>query len=219
LYSPLAAYWKLDEPSGATAFGDASGNGNTGSCPAGACPATALLGKVGTAASFDGTNDQIIIPDSPSLRTRQFTIALWVNPRQVKSDYQPLIAKEDSSGKNRNYWLSMQGSSTRIHYAVWASDCVTSIAGDSISQLTMNNWTHVVLTFDGSRESIYINGTLEGFVATPASLCQAAVPIKIGKETSAFQPFNGSLDDIRIYSAALDATSVRNLYLNSLAGH
>ena len=219
LYSPIAAYWKLDEPSGATAFADASGNGNTGSCSAGACPAMGLLGKEGTAGSFDGANDQITIPDSPSLRPRQFTIALWVNPRQVKSDYQPLLAKEDSSGNFRNYWLSLQPTSTRIHFAVWAADCATKFAGDSISQLGLNTWTHVALTYDGSKASIYINGTLEASVSASASLCQAAVPVKLGKETSAFQPFNGSLDDVRIYSQAMNATSVMNVYLNSLAGH
>ena len=41
---------------------------------------------------------------------------------------------------------------------------------------------------------------------------QAAVPVNIGMETSAFLPFKGMLDDVRIYSQALSALGVSNLY-------
>jgi len=220
LYSPLVAHWKLDEPSGATSFADSSGNGNTGTCSVGACPAMGFLGKVGTGASFNGTTSQVTIPDSPSLHLSQFTIALWVNPRQIKSsDYQPLIVKEDSAGNNRTYWLSISPGSTHVHFAVWASDCATKYTGDSIASLALNAWTHVALTYDGSIERLYINGALDHAIAfATASLCQAAVPVKLGKETSAFQPFNGVLDDIQIYSQALSAPNVMNLYLNGLSG-
>ena len=220
LYNPLAAYWKLNEPSGATSFADSSGNGNTGTCVVGACPGMGFLGKVGTAASFNGTASQITIPDSASLRLNQFTIAFWVNPRQsAGSNYQPLVAKEDSAGNNRNYWLSIDPGSTHVHFAVWASDCATKLAGDSAAQLALNTWIHVALTYDGSYERLYINGSLDTSVAASAtSLCQAAVPLKLGKETSAFQPFNGMLEEVQIYSQALSATSVMSLYLNSLSG-
>ena len=125
-YYPLAADWKLDEPSGATSFADASGNGNSGSCGS-ACPTLGAAGKVGTAASFNGSS-QMIVPDSPSLRLNQFTIALWVFPTQVKSDYQLLVAKEDSSGANRNYGLYIVPNSLQVRYAVWAGDCATKLA-------------------------------------------------------------------------------------------
>jgi hypothetical protein len=217
LLNPLAAYWKLDEPSGATSFADSSGNGNTGTCPTGGCPAMGFVGKVGTAASFDGVSSQIVIPDAPSLHVSQFTVALWVNPRQTKADYQPLIAKEDTLGNNRNYWISLSpGTTARVHFAVWASDCATKFAGDSNAQLTLNSWTYVVLTFNGASVSLYINGTLDNSVTvSAASLCQAGMPIKLGKETSAFQPFNGLLDDVRIYSQALTTAGVMNLYLSA----
>ncbi|MBZ5591942.1 MAG: hypothetical protein LAP39_06880, partial [Acidobacteriia bacterium] len=90
----LQGGWKLDEPSRATSFADASGNGNTGTCSSGACPTMGVAGKQGTAASFNGTNNQIIVPDSPSLRLNQFTIALWVFPKQIKNNTQPLVVKE-----------------------------------------------------------------------------------------------------------------------------
>jgi hypothetical protein len=217
LYQPLAASWKLDEPFGATSFADATGYGNIGSCSGGSCPTLGVPGKTGTAASFNGANSQITVPDSPSLRLNQFTIALWVYPSRVKGDYQPLLAKEDSSGANRNYGLYIVPNTLQVRYAVWANDCTTRFAANSVGQLALNSWNLVVFTFDGTTESLYINGVLDSSNPAPAaSLCQAAVPVKIGREASVFQPFYGNLDDIQIYSQALSAASVSNLY-NSLA--
>jgi len=56
-------------------------------------------GKVGTAASFNGINNQIIVPDSASQRLNRLTIALWVYPRRQETDFQPLVVKEDSSSE------------------------------------------------------------------------------------------------------------------------
>ena len=170
-------------------------------------------GKVGTAASFNGVNSQITAPDSPSLRLNQFTIALWVYPTQVKTDFQPLVVKEDSAGNNRNYGLFIVPNSMQIRYAVWAGDCATRFAANSTGQLALNTWNHVVFTYDGAVEKLYLNGVLDSSnAASAASLCQAAVPVKLGMETSAFLPFNGILDEVQIYSQALSASGVQSLY-------
>jgi hypothetical protein len=209
--SPPTAYWKLDEPSGATSFADASGNGHTGACGP-SCPILGISGKVGKAASFNGVN-QIVIPDSSSLRLNQFTIALWVYPTQTKTDFQPLIVKEDSAGNNRNYGLFIEPNSMQIRYAVWGSDCATKFAASGVGQLALNTWNHIVFTYDASVEKLYLNGVLDSSNAAAAgSLCQAAVPVKLGMESSAFQPFSGMLDDVHIYNQALSTAAVSNLY-------
>ncbi|MFI5107136.1 MAG: LamG domain-containing protein, partial [Terriglobales bacterium] len=213
--NPLAADWKLNESSGATSFADASANGNSGSCGS-SCPTLGTAGRVGTAASFNGSS-QIIVPDSPSLRLNQFTIALWVFPTQVKSDYQLLVAKEDSSAANRNYALYVVPNSLQLRYSVWAGDCATKLGANSIGQMTLNTWNYIVFTYDGVTADLYLNGVLDSAsAASLAGLCQAAVPVKIGMETSAFLPFSGTLDDIQIYPQALTAAQVASIY-NPLA--
>jgi hypothetical protein len=209
--NPPVADWKLDEPSGATAFADASANGNSGSC-GGACPTLGAAGKVGTAASFNG-NSQMIVPDSPSLRLNQFTIALWVFPTQVKSGYQVLVAKEDSSANYRNYGLYIVPNSLYFRYSVWAADCATKLGATSSGQMSLNTWNHIVFTYDGVTAELYLNGVLDSATAALAGgLCQAAVPVKIGMETSALLPFSGILDDIQIYIKALTAAEVATLF-------
>ena len=209
--SSLAGYWKLDESVGATSFVDSSGHGNTGTCSGSGCPTMGVAGKVGTAASFNG--NQILIPDSSSLRLNQFTVALWVFPTQVKSNYQPLVVKEDSAGNNRNYGVFLAPNTLEVRYAVWASDCATKFAANSVGQLTLGVWNHIAFTYDGNTEKLYLNGVLDNSNAAPtSSLCQAAVPVKLGMETSAFLPFSGILDEVHIYSNALGAAAVGGLY-------
>ena len=170
-----------------------------------------VAGKVGTAASFNG--NQILIPDSSSLRLNQFTVALWVFPTQVKSNYQPLVVKEDSAGNNRNYGVFLAPNTLEVRYAVWASDCATKFAANSVGQLTLGVWNHIAFTYDGNTEKLYLNGVLDSSNAAPtSSLCQAAVPVKLGMETSAFLPFSGILDEVHIYSNALGAAAVGGLY-------
>ncbi|MBZ5595383.1 MAG: LamG domain-containing protein, partial [Acidobacteriia bacterium] len=124
-----------------------------------------------------------------------------------------LVVKEDSTGNARNYALVIPANTMQVRYAVWAGDCTTKFAANSVGQLALNAWNHVVFTYDGSTESVYINGIRDSSIAAPTtSLCQAAVPVKIGKETSAFLPFNGVLDNIVIYNQALSAADVRSLY-------
>lgn len=199
-------------------FADASGNGNTGTCGS-ACPIMGVAGKVGTAASFNGSSRvsvraSIVVQDSPALRLNQFTIALWVYPTQVKSGFQLLVSKEDSYGTTRNYGLFIVPNTLQVRYVAWAADCVTRLGANSSGQMVLGAWNYIVFTYDGTTEELYLNGVPDSAMAAPAAggLCQAAVPLKIAMETSALLPFTGTLDDIRIYSQALTSAEVASLF-------
>jgi len=72
-----------------------------------------------------------------------------------------------------------------------------------------NRQIHAGSKYDGSVEKLYLNGVLDSSNAASAgSLCQAAVPVKLGMETSAFLPFTGVLDEVEIYNQALTAEVV-----------
>ena len=157
---PLEAEWQLNEASGATSFSDASGDGNAGTCSSGSCPAMGVAGKTGTAASFNGSS-RITIPDSPSLRLNQLTVALWVYPTQVMSDYQVLVAKADSSGANRNYGVYIVPNSLQVRVFGLGWRLRNKIGGQQHRPARLNTWNHVVFTYDGAAERLYINGVLD----------------------------------------------------------
>lgn len=79
-----------------------------------------------------------------------------------------------------------------------------------------NNWNHFVFIKNGSKRYIYINGHLAGENANASTPSQVSTGFFIGDsqitETSTSKnPFNGKLNDFRIYDHALSAKEVKEL--------
>ncbi len=207
LGSGAVGYWPLDEGEGTTA-GDSSGNGNSGRIYG----ATWVDGKFGKALSFDGVDDYVEIPDSESLDLTSFTVEVWVYPREIKSDYQPLIVKGE---QERNYGLLIRPDEMRIHFSFKRTDG-TWAASDSVGSLTLNAWNHVAMTYDGSKLRLYLNGQLDREVAESGTPMQSGAPVRIGKGISMFTPFKGMIDEVRIYNRALSTSEIEEYYENCI---
>jgi hypothetical protein len=69
-------------------------------------------------------------------------------------------------------------------------------------------WNHVVVTYTNKQPRIYLNGNL---VRTGLTSGQTNVWISdsVCSDTSSYGFFNGSVDEVRLYAAALSATEVR----------
>ncbi len=92
LPSGLVLALGFNEGAGTTAA-DISGNSNNGTL-SGATWSTS--GKFGNALSFNGTNNQVIIPDRPSLDlTTGMTLEAWVRPSSVVNAWRDIIYKAD----------------------------------------------------------------------------------------------------------------------------
>ena len=88
----------------------------------------------------------------------------------------------------------------------------------STTEPVPGNWYHVLVTFDGDSQDMYVNGVLEassGGVGMRTSI----YPMHIGCRRSAGGDpsnfFNGSVDDIRVFSNKFSAEGVLELYANS----
>ena len=79
----------------------------------------------------------------------------------------------------------------------------------------LNRWYHVVGTADGVEVRIYIDGVAQG-TATPYTgvIDKDTEPVWIGTDSTGgiHGPFNGSIDDVRVYNRALSATEITQLY-------
>jgi hypothetical protein len=66
-----------------------------------------------------------------------------------------------------------------------------------------------MLTYDGTTLALYVNGTLDSSEVAKSGVCQTTEPLHVGHvSNSDFAPFNGSLDDVRIYPRAISADEV-----------
>jgi len=142
-----------------------------------------------------------------------FSVGLWIKPSVKKNDWQPLIAKENNNGGQRTFGLYIAPGSMQVHYSIFGSN-YTNYAKTSDGSLNENQWNHVMMTFDGTKAYLYLNGSLTNSdgVAPATMPCDANTPIKIGNEVSAFSPFIGSLDKVTIHNIAFRADEVRDLY-------
>jgi hypothetical protein len=70
-------------------------------------------------------------------------------------------------------------------------------------------WQHICTVFDGTGPDgkLYVNGLLQDQTVWPA-LLSANATINIGIDSNEENPFNGALDDMRLYNYALTAAEV-----------
>ena len=203
----LISHWKFDEASGNIAIDSA--DGNTG---------TLVNGPVRTAGLFGGAllfkgeagyvKDYVNVPDSRSLAlTNRFTISLWFKPsRRIDES----SGRHDLFQKYASYWLSLNklGEDGKLVFAL-------NYTGPSVrsqrNSWNSNEWYHAAATLDGTNMNLYVNGVLEGSIATTDVPLNNFFPVQIGGDTENITYFPGCMDDVRLYGCALPAAEIASL--------
>ena len=208
----LAGYWSFDgsDISGTTVT-DLSGNGNDGTING----ATPTVGKLGQGLSFNGTSDYVNLSSNPiSNFTNANTVCAWAltsdNTYWINSYDQTIVNfYQDSSnyvrfGSSQN---TVPAGTLLINYRYNN----TTVQLKSPNSLFANNtWNYVCYTWDGSNLALYANGTVlpytttGGYSATPGN--------RIGTRGTSEGLWKGIVDDVRIYSRALTAGEIQDLY-------
>ncbi len=205
----LVAAYSFNEGAGTTVT-DVSGNGNNGTIT-GATWTTS--GKFGNALVFNGTNAQVTIPSSTSLRlTTGMTLEAWVYPTSVPAGWRSVI------DKNVDGYYLMGSTSVANQIAVggtWTSGNQNTV-GPSV--LAVNTWTHLAATFDGATVRLYVNGTLLASQAQTNALAPTTGTLQIGGDSYPGEFFAGNIDEVRIYNRALNATEIQADIVTPIGG-
>ncbi|QKG53346.1 LamG-like jellyroll fold domain-containing protein [Hymenobacter sp. BRD67] len=159
----------------------------------------------GNALAFDGNDDYVAVATQPALDNLglgSFTLEAWVYGTN-------LSAVNSIIRKSGDYNLVLL-SGGLLYAEVWSGGMSnpTRSYATATAAITQNHWTHVGATWDGTTLKLYVNGV--AVAATPGSLAIAtAEPLQIGRSAAYNQAFNGRLDEVRIYNAALTAAQVQ----------
>jgi PKD repeat protein len=206
--SPLA-YWRLGEASGATAA-DASGNGRVGSYlntpTLGA--SGALASDTNTAVGFNGSNEYVNVPYQAALNPAQVTVEAWAYPTGGQGTYRSIVTSRDYAPGNARGFILYASSANTWQFWLGNGDW-TVVYGPPI---VLNQWTHLVGTYDGTTARLYVNGVLGAF-STTTYLQNAVRPLRIASgatdKTSPQYYLPGRVDEVAVYGSALSAGRVQ----------
>jgi hypothetical protein len=217
---PLAGLWHLDEDVGVIAT-DSSDNGNVGTLLNGAFFTTpAKFGE--HAVSFDGTDDfvRILKFNYLVLEPEQLTVELWVKSAAPGS-YAYLVAKGSQGCSAPSYTFNKVGGGGGLFFDVW-NGSVLFRSPETPPSVFDGNWHHVAGTFDGTYVRIYMDGVQVGtgtsVTGTPGFAIKYDLPTTTdllfgnydagGTCPSYNFHYSGLLDEVRIWSRALEANEV-----------
>ncbi|MBI1908576.1 MAG: LamG domain-containing protein [Deltaproteobacteria bacterium] len=226
----LVGWWKFDEGTGYLAK-DSSGNGNDGTLMPQTTESPGRLAN-GVSGEFlhfdgegDGSQDYVLIGDKPTLEgMTQLTVEAWVRTNHPNQKNTAVISKDWSN--NGSYVLRMNPSEANasdgmINFRTETdTGDVTERNADTESGQAINDgaWHHVVGTYDGATQKIFIDGILQSYVAQTGiidtgdyDLCFATTCYTNGDGSRGFYRFFiGDLDEVAIYNRALTTAEVRN---------
>lgn len=202
-----AGYWRLGEPSGATAV-DETANGNDGAYQNTPTLGVtgALTGDADTAVTFNGSDEFVTVTDDAALDLgNTFTLEAWIK-RAANGTFQAIIQK--GSGAYILYF----DSDNKVYVA---RDNVQNLAR-STGTITDTSWHHIVATKTGSTTKMYVDGADVTDAIADSTLVDTADALHIGA-AAAVGRFNGSLDEVAVYPTALSAARVTAHYDAALA--
>ncbi len=197
----LVAAYSFDEGTGTT-VADRSGHNNNGTLNN---VAWSQAGVFGSAGSFNGTSTSFVtVPDSNSLDlTNGMTVEAWVRPNAL-SGWSTVAFKEQPG--NYAYGLyANTGTSRPSANAVTVSD--NDLRGTS--QIPLNTWTHLAMTYDGTVLALYVNGSQVATMLTNGPIVTSSGALKIGANGIWGEPFSGLIDEVRVYNQPLTGAQIR----------
>ncbi|MDJ0662844.1 MAG: Calx-beta domain-containing protein, partial [Crocosphaera sp.] len=171
--------------------------------------------------SFDGIDDYVEIPHDESLSLTTFTVEAWVNPSQIKNQWQAIIAKLANNGWEINYGLWIPPNEMRIGFGFIENNSSIEHGFYSQKSLILNEWNHISVTYDGASLKLYLNGELDESVDLVAVPYQNNYVVKIAKGRAGASDglFAGQIDEVRIWNIARTAEEIQANYAQELTGN
>ncbi|MFO8078029.1 MAG: LamG-like jellyroll fold domain-containing protein [Thermoplasmatota archaeon] len=212
----LVSSWEFNEDAGSIAYDSSDGNDGT------IHGATWTTGVSGTALFFDnqaGQDEYVSIPDDDNLDlTTEGSVEAWIKINSYQ-DYAGIVHKGNQNDfSDEAYTLQFWDNGRTILFG-GNDDSGDSITIESSEELNLDQWYHIVGTWDASSIKLYINGDLEvdetfsidAIRNTDGSL-QIGAQLTENYSGHGYFGFDGIIDQVALYNTALTADEIVNHY-------
>jgi hypothetical protein len=172
-----------------------------------------IAADTNTAAEFDGASACLFAPFHPALSVpAPFSIEGWFRPGSTSA---ACICSCGSFGARRSGWAlyydPFHGWNFRLHTQNSPAPSL-SIEGGNCS---VGAWHHVAAVYNGTNGWLYVDGSLAaGPTAVNDFTPNQNGAFTIGTRSDNGFPFNGSADEVVLYTNALSASGIQSHYEN-----
>jgi hypothetical protein len=205
--------------SGSTTWRDLSGNNNSGSLINGPTFSSANGGSI----VFDGVDDYVNCGSGSliNITGSELTLNAWVYRTALNSNggnYRRIIEKAATyPALQYSFVTTPTGYSAgegRLLLDLYINSTIpTSAVGTT--QLQLNTWYYVTATYDGSFRRLYVNGILDGQLATTGSITSTISNLVIGDYLpgpGTTYAWAGRISNTSVHNRALSASEVAQNY-------
>jgi hypothetical protein len=199
------AWWRLGETSGTTALNQISG-GPSGTYVGGTTLNQASLvatDPANRAVAFNGSTGRVGVATSSALDLRaNFSLETWIKPASLPSSgsFRSVLTKPEA--------YSLQFNGPRLEFTIMQNGTRRRLQTPT-GAIVAGGTYHVVATYDGATQRLYLNGTQVASAALTGNATVNANALAIGAWGSLGEYFAGTIDEPAIYSTVLSAARVR----------
>lgn len=200
-------YWGGDKGQGSVAY-DITHNSNHGSLEGGTSWTADSV--AGGALAFDGDDDYVDCGTASSLNiTTQLSIEVWVKRQGIGAGTGTMDGIVTKGGYNKGYQINFNETNEKVYFYLYTSTGYTAIIGNVIP---LNEFQHIVATYDGSFMKLYQNGVETASISKAGAIVNFSKNFYIGK--SSWDCFNGIIDKVRVYNGVLSEQKIGEHYNN-----
>jgi hypothetical protein len=207
-----AGWWRLGETSGTSAANQAGGGAGT---YAGGYalnqPSLLATDMVDRAVAFNGSTARVSVPNASALQLRTLSLEAWIKPTSlpVSGAFRSVMTKAES--------YSLQFNGPRLEFTIIQSGTRRRLQTPS-GVIVAGGTYHVVGTFDGTTQRLYVNGAQVASAALSGSASVTSNPLVIGSWDGASEFFAGTIDEPAVYGGVLSAAQVAAHYRAGTTG-
>jgi hypothetical protein len=165
------------------------------------------------ALDFDGSNDYINTNiDISHTVYPEFTFEAWVYPTRVGYGSRQAIFSHDNCCYDRGVIIESGTSSwgVAVGGALW-------IAGS----VDVNQWQHIAVVYDevSKTAKFYKNGVESVYSGGPTNFSASSNPMWLGRNPGYNEPFQGAMDDVRIWNTVRNQSNISTEMNSCLVGN
>ena len=202
----LIAHWKMNSGSGTTAL-DSTPNNNDATVNG----ASWTSGFEAGGLAFDGDNDFVTAGTGPSLSGQtNLTLTAWV---KTSASSDQVIIQQRDGGFNGQYQLKVNANGT-VGFFLYGNNAY-QFNFSTTTTVNDGQWHFISAIRSGENGAIYLDGNPSPAASANGIIrdLSASIGVGIGRDIRENdEPFNGSIDEVKIYEFGKSGDEVATMY-------